>query len=285
MEEWRKKSEHLEMFRIISAMNKTPLDTTILALLDDFYSPSDLKRLLLAFAETLQVKYLHMHDISKVYWRDHQNMMSPNKIKTIGDMNEEIMTLNQETVQARINYFGFIEELNRFGRIFDEEFEALIPNYYRIRFFRNKMVEHWTDYSQFILQSKPAIKIEINKLVVPYHLGYWGGSITEIPNLRKEFKRQSVALGQLNGSPTYPGDCENIYKALECIDSKLKSSPPNKKTAKKETDKKEISEDLVKAIFRFGFPNPIHDLENYIKDLILWIEVIKLTNPPRKQKK
>jgi hypothetical protein len=247
-------------------MNKTPFDKIAFALIEnpsefDFVSknPIDFSRnnkLLWAFIGTLQIKYLHMCEASEAYWGSETTTFQ-DMYKGAGGFSAEFNESNQKRIRAKINYFSFIEELNRYGRIFELKHQKIIPDYYRIKFFRNKMIEHWDDYLEFLFRQE-GLKIAINKLVIPYHMGLWGGSITEIPTLREEFKKHNITLVLHFESPLDPNYSESILSALETIDHKL--------------GKKEIPDDLVKAIFKFGFPTPIHDLEEYIERLIKWVE-------------
>ncbi len=246
-------------------MNKTPFDKVAFVLLENplqfdlvAKNPIDFPRpqkLLWAFIGTLQIKYLHMYEASEAYW-DLGTTTIQELNKGIDGLSEQMIKANQKSLKAKVSYFSFIEELNRYGRIFELKYQKILPDYYRIKFFRNKIVEHWDDYLEFLFHQE-GLKIAINKLVVPYHMGLRGGSITEIPELRQEFKKHNIALAPHFESPLDPNYSESIFSALETIDQKLG---------------KQIPADLVEAIFKYGFPTPIHDLEQYIEQLNKWVE-------------
>lgn len=247
-------------------MKKTPFDDITIAIFEASFNRNEVinKKLLLAFVEVLRVKYLNMYEASKIYWNSSDKTTQGNESQDAKVIIKEMISLNQKSVEAKTNYFSFIEELNRFGRIFANKYEKIIPDYYRIRFFRNKMVEHWDVYLDFLFHME-GIKIEVNKLVVPYHMGVWGGSTLEIKDLKEEFQKHNVSISRQWESSLNPNYSEDIYRALERIDQKLRKW--NEKTGEG------IPEDLVKGIFKYGFPTPIQDLEGYIERFVKWIEL------------
>lgn len=52
------------------------------------------------------------------------------------------------STKAVLDYLQFINVLNQLGRILAKQ-NIYIPEFYRIRFFRNKVFEHWDDYTKY----------------------------------------------------------------------------------------------------------------------------------------
>lgn len=182
------------------------------------------------------------------------------------EMAEEI---NDSHVLCRISYFQFIEQLNILQRVLEKlGIRDVIPLYYRIRFFRNKIVEHWDDYLQFIT-SRSVQMISVRHLIfVPYHMGR--GVIPEhrtqtLNALIQLFNDNNTTLA-IDNNDWYDAYSEKVYKALENIDPRLRS--------KVRAQNSGIEEDIVKALFNYMFPTPISDVESYSKDLVIFLRSI-----------
>src|SRR5438067_1959304 len=75
-----------------------------------------------------------------------------------------------DATEAILNYSTFIEELNRFGRLF-HRLGYDLPRYYEIRFYRNKSIEHWDEYEEFLRAPGNGIIFAAGKLATPYYVG------------------------------------------------------------------------------------------------------------------
>ncbi len=111
--------------KILTTTSPTPFDN-VLAKLNNKPSPGKSKekvRSAIAFAQVLRIRYLQMLKISEKFWQMHNDMLAgkPPDLREFS---------RNESVEAKINYFGFIEELNRFGRLFEKT--HLLPDFYRI---------------------------------------------------------------------------------------------------------------------------------------------------------
>lgn len=175
-------------------------------------------------------------------------------------------TINDSHVLCRIAYFQFIEQLNILQRVLEKlGLKDTIPLYYRIRFFRNKIVEHWDDYLQFIT-SRSVQMISVRRLIfVPYHMGR--GVIPEhrtqaMNDLIQLFNDNNITLA-IDNNDWYDDYSEKVYKALESIDPRLRSQTRVQNSG--------IAEGIVKALFNYMFPTPISDVESYSKDLAVFL--------------
>lgn len=177
---------------------------------------------------------------------------------------------HMEVEKAFLDYFSFINILNQFGRVLTNKYNLpalTIPGYFRIYFFRNKVLEHWDDYTGSInygamtqIYGKPAIPVVQNSQ-----------SLTELTSIRKKvisyFAHREIRLeipeGEelLNLSLADPEYHRGAYDALEKIDPQLRH----------------IDEKITKLLFDFGFPVPIFDVAEYCVSLV---DSIKKIIPP-----
>ncbi len=166
-----------------------------------------------------------------------------------------------KTTKSVLDYYTFISVLNQFGRILEQKFNISIPLYPRIRFFRNKISEHWDEYTE----DSPAhgsLSQKFGKPAIP------SISLVYNPEERKVLKSQIDAiLSQFNitleldsieaSNAVSVGDnSERIYAALEKIDPPLGRKVPD---------------DLVSLFFKFGFPIPLLEVDVYSSDLVVFL--------------
>jgi len=167
-------------------------------------------------------------------------------------------------VEAKISFLGFIEELNRFGRVFLGEYKVSLPKYTRVRFYRNKVIEHWDDYDEYLL-SNTGYTYTLGKLIVPFH---GGALVTDqttgaaYQDVVAEFGKFGIAVPALNMSLGFAGYSEQVFLLLEQIDPQLG---------------RKIPDSLVNALFKYSFPVPIQDLDEYVDELVGWIEGVWTT--------
>jgi|CXWL01.1.fsa_nt_gi hypothetical protein len=165
-----------------------------------------------------------------------------------------------KTTKSVLDYYGFISLLNQFGRILDERFSIDIPLYSRIRFFRNKVSEHWDEYTE----DSPAsgsLSQKFGKPAIP------SISLVYAPEERKALKSQIDAVFSKFGvmleldsieASNYSivaDNSERVYLALEKIHHLLHGIP----------------DELVTLFFKFGFPIPILEVEDYSSDLVVFL--------------
>ena len=240
---------------MLAATNQTPFDR-ISTNLNAPLAASRTKHLLLAFVEVLRIRYLQMFRTSEKFWQIHDAMQAGHPPDA--RINELLQT---DAIEARVNYFSFIEELNRFGRAFQEH--QSIPDFSRIRFYRNKMVEHWDDYPEFLIAPAVSICYTHGKLVIPYHAGQGMALATAEPaykELKVAFQKETVNLPVLTFRVADRENSEKLFESLEKIDLQLQLGDGR--------------DHLINALFKFGFPTPIHDLEVYCGRLVQWFEAL-----------
>lgn len=245
-------------------MNITPFDDLAIRLSKKtFASPgiiNEKESHAITFLNVCRIRYLQMHRVSEKFWKLHTKMLQK---KYSGPITiEELFESNIDSIEAKVNYFGFIEELTRFGRFFLSNYSSTIPSYYRIRFYRNKMIEHWDEYEEFLRSNMSAIYYTLDKLVIPNHFGSINRPMetsADYEKLRIEFEICRVKLSPLTlGMPDKYSNL--LFDNLEKIDPKLAFLP---------TD---AYNNLINCVFRYGFPTPINDLEEYNQKLIGWME-------------
>lgn len=236
---------------------KTPFDELIIKLIqktfENLEQRNEKQQIILTFLEVCRIRYLHLLSITERI----QEMLS--LVRRGGAVGYPIEEGNFHAIEAKLNYFSFIEELNRFGRLFKDKYNKTLPDYYRIRFYRDKMVEHWDDYEEFLRSSYPGYTLLPNNLVAPYH----SGTIRSIEasedynRLKSEFEKKGISIPLLNDSMKYEDYSNELFIHLGKIDNELK---------------KHFSAGMINTLFKYSFPIPIYDMEGYIKGLITWVE-------------
>lgn len=161
----------------------------------------------------------------------------------------------------------FISLVNKLGQLIDG-----VPKINRIRFYRNKVSEHWNDYSLGLDLShfQPA-----NSPATPST-----STVAEPEEREKIFKEMSTILNSFNDKNVsfnfIPLDqvkfcnimdtfTNQFYETLEKIDPTL-----NKKSGSSDHDYL-ISNKLVELLFQFGFPSPIANVKEYSEDLVKFL--------------
>lgn len=248
-----------------SVMIETPFDKVARKLLEINLSKKNRGTILVEqFVEICRVCYLQMIAASKPVWRIRDEIEAKVKqgIKTESVSLEEMLQNNIQSLNPNICYFQFIEYLNRYGRVFEKnKIDIKIPRYYRIRFYRNKAIEHWEDYSSSLFRAISGYYFTIGKIAVPYHFGTY-----YIPTRQKEtFNKLLAELAVTYDFPPFEeignpeARSDTLFKLLERKYDYNLSTCDNK---------------IVNLLFELGFPLPIHDVENYIKYLILELDTV-----------
>lgn len=169
--------------------------------------------------------------------------------------------------KAFLDYFSLINILNQMVRVFSNKFQqnpTLIPDSEKIRFFRNKVLEHWDDYTNHLVYGsisqtfgKPAIPIVNQEF-----------SSTERSKIKQEITKIFAKLGikfYLDNDPKIINlsidnkYSETFYTSLKQIDPTLCAKDPG--------NSYKIPEKLVELMFKYGFPMPITDVESYCTKL------------------
>lgn len=234
---------------------------------------SETEELISRFTGILRSLYLQMKD--QTYRRDEEFdlMMGIEREKpnprhlTI----QETLEMGDYTTISIFQYFQYLEQVNILGRVLYRKVKQFPPLYHRVYFYRNKMIEHWDDYLDLFLGSGRGNGLIYKKgeISIPYHLAHIFRPIEGTQMQQKlidDFASLGVTLTSIENK--WYGDYSKvIFMALENIDPQLRSKP-NK------INKKHIPEFLVEDLFRYSFPTPITNIENYSLELAKWLKSI-----------
>lgn len=180
---------------------------------------------------------------------------------------EKLLQLSYSGTKTAIDYYSLINELNQLGRGL-KKLKSNIPKYKEIYFFRNKVTEHWDDYTSY----KPAGSTLgfSNRLPVPLLLGK-RSNVKESAIIKEalidEFRKYNVLL-VLPEEAWYEDFADIIFPALKQIDYKLRSEKKNKPS---------IPNSIVKLLFQYEFPLPIYNIESYCLQLVNFFKKLQLT--------
>lgn len=178
--------------------------------------------------------------------------------------NEEMACIFDERIKVTLDYYSFINQLNHLGRELKDRFSIEIPNYTEIRFFRNKVMEHWGDYLDVQLSSgahgtadKLPIPIMLCKnIAFEAHERAKASLIEECVRLDPDFSLEGIH----SQDPRY---AKSIFSILRKVDPEL--------TSQHKTDL------LIELLFAYEFPLPIYNIEDYCAGLVLLLQGQKLT--------
>ncbi len=242
-------------------MRDTPFDDIALRFFQaGILERNDELQEIIIFIQICRAKYLQMYLVSERSWKTFKEIRENTKNWSISNVQKELMDQLLDTVEIKLNYFGFIEELNKFGRVFKSKYETNLPGYFRIKFYRNKIVEHWDDYTEYLhLPTGSGYAFTEGKIVIPSH----GGAI-KTPDTTDdvykeiciEFKRFGIEFPILDVSMAHDRYSDVFFMTLEKVNPLLEGIPNT----------------LVNAMFKYGFPTPITDIEQYCAELITWLE-------------
>jgi hypothetical protein len=252
---------------------ETPFDSLLFGLRQSMFHSlqrkaplSEVFSVVYSFSRIARVLYLNMFDASE---KLHVFLDTRNKQRFPGTPTlEEIQEREDGPIRCRLSYIQFIEHINRTGRVLKlKRFPP--PLYGRIYFFRNIMVEHWDRYLQFLSNGEGLISTG-GRILIPYALD--GIIVNDVRSalqqeLTDEFAKCGVTLPSLDGK-WYGVYSDIIYTSLEAIDPELRRHNEKKKFG--------IPESLVISLFKYSFPTPICDMEEYCKTLVAWMETLPL---------
>ncbi len=260
----------------------TPFDSLILELVQStlrnpaYGALTSVGNLALNQLKFLRVIYLD-YALMKVQNLDDLYFNKTNTTRQLSS--HEILQVSDDGIRVMLRYLSVIDVLNQFGRCLNRltNGKENIPLHAEIHFFRNKIVEHWDD-GYFPLKPGGSYTRSAKKLPVPI-LNGGRCFVQDIPVLEKQlrdmFAESNVDLGDL--SDLHGCDySQKIYTLLKQIDHKLRSqSKPCSANCKKDMHTG-IPDDLVKMLFKFEFPLPIYDLDEYCSQLVTYLRTLKL---------
>jgi hypothetical protein len=228
--------------------------------------PSELFTLVNSFSKIARVLYINMD------WASEKALAYINRLNEQPGQRtllwEEIRENEELPIRCKTSYLEFIGHLNRTGRVLKHKGFPL-PLYGRIYFFRNIIVEHWDKYLQFFSKGEELISSG-GRILIPYALdGMERDDLRSAlqQELTEEFAKCGVSLPSLEGK-WYEAYSDIIYTSLEEIDPELRKHNEKRKIG--------IPEALVNSLFKYSFPTPICDMEEYCKTLVTWMETLPL---------
>jgi len=248
--------------KINSTYLKAPLDRIILELSAmSFNNPNIINPLIsLIQQQLLLLRTLHIEMLENDFYEIIKSF--PQGERKI-DFREVILNKPVDSNRAVLNYLSFLSVLNQFGRALHHNHNLDLldfPSYYRVRFYRNKVGEHWEEYISYF--SKMGVTFTKGKSAIPL--------VEEVinPKEKQKIAKQLKFLFKENGIKEVPflkkysgynaissiKDYSNsMYKTLELLDKRLR--------------KDKIPDNIIVLLFQFGFPAPIYDLEEYLVQL------------------
>lgn len=192
-------------------------------------------------------------------------------------LKEFALELPRNSFDVILNFFSFINILCQLNRLLPEHFSGApsIPRYQWIRFYRNKAVEHWDEYTKPKLVGPTGYVFVENKASIPFIQQV--NDFRERQSLMQQIKDIFIELGvkdfewSKNATTKDKEYCDAVLEAIE-------------KTGQMGCRAKDCSDDfkkLIEILFKLGFPNPITDIEVYSKELVDYLErLVGKDGPP-----
>lgn len=254
---------------------KTPFDKIIVDLTRyNFFNrivPNDFILLILQHLQMLRKIYLRMIEVD--FYEQSISREPGTRSITI---EESALNSSPDSYSVYLDYIQFLFVLNQFGRALEKynylRRERDFPYFYRIRFFRNCVGEHWEKHVPVIRNNgfmfthlKASIPLLGESIVDREKLAIEKSLINEFTNsgVKIRIPRKFVKYVGMSNNTKY---CKYFYRKLEVISPELNTKYGTNKIPKK----------IVELLFKFDFPVPITDIEEYSKELIDFIyKIIK----------
>jgi hypothetical protein len=242
----------------------TPFDELIIELQgrsmasSELAQPSELLHLRV-MASVCRTVFIQMKEASDALWADYKPSSTPQPAQSRVLSQEEVFELSHQPNCVRLAYFSFLDEVNRFGRIIADKTGSHPPLYRRVKFFRDKMIEHWDDY--FTGSSAPTgLAGTMGKIWPAYHFGSItkpGNGVHDRARIIAEFNTLGVDVA-LSEKEWYGEYSSTIFSALEAL--------PNDYGARSFS-----MSPLIQSIYAYSFPTPICNVEEYCEELVAWM--------------
>jgi hypothetical protein len=256
---------------------ETPFDSLIARLWRRIFnsyqrnsSVSEELSLAMTFSRIARVLYVNIAVASEKMLAQTYSLSNPSGSRII--TLEEKRELEDGPIECKLSYMHFVEHINRTGRAFKRKGFPPPPLYARIYFFRNKMVEHWEDYLQFLTHENAFSSSTQSSFMIPH--AFAAKSKLDSAKVQQEltdaFADYGVTLPSLEAleDKSYAEYSDVLYSALEKIDKQLRNH--------NEKNGVGIPETIVRLLFKYSFPTPIYDIEGYCKILVAWLEALPL---------
>jgi hypothetical protein len=221
----------------------------------------DKKSFLIHQLGLLRVTYINLVETGLHSWEDFENQKKLDK--TSIPVNEWALDSRKISYEVVLSYYNFISILNQLNRILPKHFQNSdpIPKSSRIRFYRNKVVEHWDAYTKSV--GAQGFTFQKNKPSIP--------AIERI----HEYKERQVLLKKVRNAFTKLGASFHWEKEVFNMIGSNQEYSESIFSAIEETGKISLQkgqdknfDDLVLLLLQLGFPDPIVDIEGYSKELV-----------------
>lgn len=249
---------------------KTPFDQIILELAqENFENPTIIKptsNLVLQQLHQLRTVYLLMKEVD-FYTKTISQPLGTRSIP----LEEAVLQNPFDSYKVYLNYFLFLTIINQSYRAIKKHLpgkEAELPDYKKIKFYRDKVVEHWEEYIMYL--NGRGTTFQKDKIAIP--------TIEQFvaPNERQQLRDQVITefnkrglkieiedtflANMISSNPVYS---DLIYGALEKLDSNFHESHDKYKS-------------IIDLLFKFGFPAPICDVQGYSENFVKYTKTILL---------
>jgi hypothetical protein len=178
---------------------------------------------------------------------------------------ENYEDITYKSTKSILDYFQFINILNQFGRILKNKYEITIPKLNRISFFRNKVSEHWEEYTKYGMtgsQFQSGGEAAIPSTSTSYSPDERKNIKSKIDGILQHYKLR-LDIDNPEVSNIADLNTEKIYSTLEKIDPELTS---------RQNGEFVIPDGLVTLLFQFGFPAPIDKVTEYSNEMAAFLE-------------
>lgn len=266
---------------------KTPLDDLIISLtnmgFDKKIQPKSLINLVRHHLQLLRVIYLNMI-VEDFYTLQTSKVAGPSRSLT---PEEYSLDSPYHSYKSTLDYMEFISILNQLGRVLKTRSFinnlSEFPMYFRVRFYRNCIVEHWEEYIETI--GGVGFTFTKGKASIPTIQSVWVNDDKErIRNqLVREFKKLNLNFklseDEYQWFPTNEIYSNAVFRNLENINTRLVTKKSRKGIInyikrifrRNHKTNPEIPKEIVSLLIKLGFPSPICDIEEYLNQLSLFL--------------
>ncbi|MCG3136137.1 MAG: hypothetical protein HMLKMBBP_03965 [Planctomycetes bacterium] len=224
--------------------------------------PSNLELLVYEQLQLLRAAYISLFSIDF-----HAEAMRRHDEGGEAALEDLVFGLRAPSSAATLHYNTFVALLNRFNEALKKlrgPAHEDIPGLHRLKFYRDKVTEHWVDYVHYM--GGHGFTWREGKAPILSVMAT-ARKAAEFTQARDDLVR---ALGGLGISISIPDDLVRPGMTMSedyavIINAALDSLGPR-------LHKKSTADPIVRILFRLGFPSPIQDMEQYCMDLLAYLE-------------